>query len=418
MKILIINMSDINGGAARAAYRLNASLIKIGIDSSMIVSNKYSDDFKVLGPNTKFKKAFNAIKNTIDQLPLIFYPTRTKTYFSINWLYSNNLINYINNLNPDIVHLHWINGGMLRIEDIKKIKSPIIWSLHDNWAFTGGCHIMWECDKYKLECGKCPILDSKKENDLSKKIFKRKIKSYDNINDITIVGLSRWINNCSKDSFLLKNKKHINLPNLINTSVYKRIDKEISKKIWNLPNNKKLILFGAVSAISDINKGYKELLKALNQLNIVNIEIVVFGSSEPKEKDYFKYHVNYLGHLHDDISLVTLYNAVDAMVVPSLQENLSNAIMESLSCGTPVVAFDIGGNSDLIEHKRNGYLAKAFDTIDLKDGIEWVLNNKEYEKLSENAIEKVKKEFSEEVVSIKYKELYTKILENKKLDNK
>ena len=112
----------------------------------------------------------------------------------------------------------------------------------------------------------------------------------------------------------------------------------------------------------------------------------------------------------DDISLVTLYNAVDIMIVPSLQENLSNAIMESLACATPVVGFNIGGNSDMIEHKKNGYLAKPFDTIDLKDGIEWTLNNEYYDELCQNAREKVMREFDSKIVAQQYIEFYKKIL--------
>jgi glycosyltransferase involved in cell wall biosynthesis len=121
-----------------------------------------------------------------------------------------------------------------------------------------------------------------------------------------------------------------------------------------------------------------------------------------------------MGHLHDDISLTTLYSAADVMIVPSLQENLSNAIMESLACATPVVGFDVGGNSDMIVHQKNGYLAKPFDTEDLANGIEWVLNNEDYEELCQNAREKVLKEFDSVVVAKKYIELYSEILDTKK----
>lgn len=157
-------------------------------------------------------------------------------------------------------------------------------------------------------------------------------------------------------------------------------------------------------------KGFKELSEALKLLNLKDIVFVVFGSSEPQNAPDFKFKTHYIGHLHDDVSLVTLYNAVDVMIVPSLQENLSNAIMESLSCATPVVAFDVGGNSDMIEHTQNGYLAKPFDTTDLKNGIEWILDNENYDKICQNAREKVLKEFDSKVVAAKYIELYREIL--------
>ena len=269
---------------------------------------------------------------------------------------------------------------------------------------------MWSCEKYKQSCGACPVLGSQKEFDLSRRVFNRKKKAFSK-KDIVIVGLSKWLYECSKNSILLQHKKHVNIPNPIDTNVFKPLDKNHSRSLWNLPQNKKLILFGAMSATSDINKGFKELKDALHRLDKKdNIELVVFGSSKPQNAPDFGFKTHYLGHLYDDVSLVTLYSAVDVMVVPSLQENLSNAVMESLACATPVVAFDVGGNGDMIVHKENGYLAKPFEATDLKNGIEWVLNAPNYQKLSQNAREKVVREFDSKIVAKKYIDLYREIL--------
>jgi glycosyltransferase involved in cell wall biosynthesis len=302
---------------------------------------------------------------------------------------------------------------MVKIDDIAKIKAPIIWTLHDNWAFTGGCHIMWQCEKYKYKCEACPRLGSNKENDLSKKIFKIKEKTFSKINDLTIVGVSSWLTGCSKDSFLLKGKKHLTLPNPINTHIFRIFDNDISRELWNLPKDKKLVLFGANSATSDINKGFNELTEALYKLNNKNIEFVIFGSSKPKESQGFKFKTHYLGHLHDDVSLVTLYSAVDVMIVPSLQEAFGQTASESMACGTPVVAFGATGLLDIVDHKLNGYLAKPFDTTDLACGIDWILDNEKYDELCVNARKKVLKEFDSVVVSKKYIELYKDILNAK-----
>ena len=139
--------------------------------------------------------------------------------------------------------------------------------------------------------------------------------------------------------------------------------------------------------------------------------LIAFDITKLQHLSKFKFKTHYVGRLSDDVSLVTLYSAVDVMVVPSLQENLSNAIMESLSCATPVVAFDVGGNSDMIEHKKTGYLAKPFEPQDLANGIEWILNleDMEYKKLCQNAREKVLKEFDSRVVARKYIELYEEL---------
>ncbi len=198
----------------------------------------------------------------------------------------------------------------------------------------------------------------------------------------------------------------------MDANVFKPFDKNKSRDLWNLPEDKKLILFGAMSATSDTRKGFDKLSEALHQLENKDIEFVVFGSNAPKESQNFGFKTHYVGTLVDEVSLITLYSAVDVMIVPSLQENLSNAIMESLACGTPVVGFDIGGNSDMIEHRTNGYLAKPFDTTDLKDGIEWILNYENYDELCTNAREKFLKEFDSLVVSKRYIELYEDILKN------
>jgi len=411
MKILTVNTHDIDGGAARAAYRLHKSLLKEGIDAQMLVMRKQSDDFTVVSSHSsKPKRVMALLRPTLDQFPVMRYKDRDRTLFSSLWLGFSGVVDRINALNPDIVHLHWVCGGMLRIEDIAKIKAPIVWTLHDNWLFTGGCHIMWECEKYKEHCESCPRLGSTKKNDLSHWVFGRKEKSFIKIKDMTIVGLSSWLHKCAKESFLLRDKKHLCLPNPIDTTVFKPLNKKIARELWHLPQDKKLILFGANFATGDINKGFKHLSESLHKLTILDVELVVFGSSEPKESQDFGFKTHYLGHLHDDVSLVTLYSACDVMVVPSLQENLSNAIMESLSCAIPVVAFDVGGNGDLIDHKQNGFLAKAFDTTDLKDGIEWVLSHNNYEFLCQNAREKVVKEFDSKVVAKRYIKLYEEVI--------
>jgi glycosyltransferase involved in cell wall biosynthesis len=279
------------------------------------------------------------------------------------------------------------------------------------WAFTGGCHYDEWCNKYKNNCGKCKVLNSKFDYDLSRSVWNRKNRVFSKTENITIVGLSNWLAECAKNSSLLKKKTVVNLPNPIDTNKYKPIDKSVARELLNLPQNKKIILFGAMSATSDKRKGYSQLIDAVNKIEEENIELVVFGNSGSKIKEDFKYKINFVGKLKDDISLQILYSAADVMIVPSLQENLSNVILESLSCAIPVVAFDIGGNSDMIEHKNNGYLAKPFDTYDLAKGIEWILNSENYSFLCENARNKAINEFDSKIVANRYIDLYKKIID-------
>ncbi|MBW6453346.1 MAG: glycosyltransferase family 4 protein [Methyloprofundus sp.] len=409
MKILIVNTSDIQGGAARAAYRLHKALLAEGVDSQMLVQSKSSDDYTVIGPHTKFQKAMGKMRPTLDSIPVRRYPARTKTLFSPSWLPFAGLVDKINAINPDVVHLHWIAGGMMRIEDLAKIKAPIVWSLHDMWAFTGGCHYDEECAGYQKQCGTCPVLGSNKEQDLSRKIWLRKQDCFARLLNMTIIGLSKWLADCAASSSLFKNNPVVNLPNPIDTQIFAPFDQAAARRLFNLPQDKKLILFGAMGATSDPRKGFKELVQALDHLP-AGYELVVFGSSEPQTPQGFKQKVHYLGHLHDDVSLRVLYTAADVMVVPSLQENLSNAIMESIACGTPVIGFAIGGNADLIAHQQNGYLAKPFDTQDLAAGINWVLQHAHPEQLSQAARDKVLREFDSQVVAGKYVELYESVV--------
>jgi hypothetical protein len=205
MKILIVNTSDIQGGAARAACRLHKSLLVQNIDSQMLVQNKQSDDFTVItNAETKIQKVFNKLRPTLDSLPVKKYKNRNKTLFSPSWFGFSNVVDKINEINPDIVHLHWINTGIVKIEDLARIKSPMVWSLHDMWAFTGGCHYDEECGAFKNKCGSCKVLGSVKSQDLSRKIFDRKKKTFSKIENMTIVGLSKWLHKCAKESKLLK----------------------------------------------------------------------------------------------------------------------------------------------------------------------------------------------------------------------
>jgi glycosyltransferase involved in cell wall biosynthesis len=408
MKILHISTYDISGGAARAAYRLHQSLLEFGVESRMLVQSKKSDDDTVIMQKrtTPAEKVVNFLRPQLDALPNKIYINRTKTLFSPAWVPLSSIIKSIDEYDPDVVHLHWICGGMMPIEDIKKIKKPIIWSLHDMWAFTGGCHYDEECGKYNFNCGFCPVLGSRKDYDLSRWIFLRKQTTFSDMDNLTIIGLSRWLVDCSQNSALFTNNRVVNLPNPIDTSFFSPIEKNKARKKLNLPLEKKLMLYGAMSATSDPRKGYVELIKALGMMpKGTDTELLVFGSCGSDYPFNLKNKIHHLGLIDDEL-LPTLYSAADVMIVPSLQENLSNAIMESLACGTPVIAFAIGGNGDLIDHKQNGYLAEPFNSADLAEGITWVLDSANVGLLAENAREKVIRCFDSKVVVEKYIELY------------
>jgi glycosyltransferase involved in cell wall biosynthesis len=412
MKILHVNAFDMNNGAARAAYRLHENLLDQGIDSKILVQIKESDDPNILSDNSFITKIVNSIRWRISAIPKLLYPKRTQLPFSTSWLPPSGLVKKINRLKPNIVHLHWVAGGMMQIQELADIIPPIVWTLHDNGPFTGGCHIMWDCKKYMTRCGECPVLSSGKRNDLSARIFDDKLKTYNKISNLTIVGVSEWISKAASLSTLLKNRKIVTIPNLIDTTVYKPIDKLTAREQFNLPIDKKLILFGALSAIRDINKGYQYLVKALQKIERNDIELVVFGNSNTDTTIEVDFKINYLGYLDNDQSLNLAYSAADVMIVPSVQESFGQTAMESMSCGTPVVSFNTTGLVDIIDHLENGYRAECFNEQDLAEGINWVLDHNNPPELKSRAREKVVKKFDGKVVGQQFAELYESILHN------
>lgn len=408
MKILTVSTYDIQGGAARAAYRLHKALLCSGVESYMLVQNKISNDPYVIGPSSKIQKIIGKIRPKLDSIPVrILYSNYSSILFSPSWLGFSNIVNKINKISPDVVHLHWICGGMMTIDDIARIKAPIVWSLHDMWAFTGGFHYE-NTEEFHAVSKNNSLIGTKKIDKLSKKLLKRKKEIFAKKNDMTIVGLSRWMSEEAKKSKIFGNKNIVNIPNPIDTDLFSPMNKFEARKLLNLPNEKKLILFGAMSATKDRRKGWLELNSALNKVSSNHAELVVFGS----DNDNYEYPlpVQFTGTIKDDKTLKILYSACDVMVVPSLQENLANTIMEALSCGLPVVGFDIGGNSDMITHKTNGYLANPFSSNDLAYGINWIIENTKNNKLSENARSKVVNTFESELVASKYINLYQSLL--------
>lgn len=414
MKPIILNTSDIEGGAARAAYRLHKGLRSIGLDSQMLVQTKSSDDHTVVGPQTKIQKVFGMIRPTLDSLFVQLYPKRDNVLFSPAVLPNNNLVTMVKRLDSDVINLHWIAKGMLNPKTLKHFNKPLVWTLHDMWPFTGGCHYDSGCGRYQEACGKCPILKTSKNIEMSHWIWKRKEKAWKEL-DIVIVTPSHWLADCAKNSSLFHDFRIEVIPNGLDLNRFKPFDKHTAREILLLPQDKKLILFGAVNSTSDKRKGFQHLQSAMKNIYMNgwgnNFEVVVFGSSEPINSLELGLKIHYLGHLPGDIALSLLYAAADVMVVPSTQENLANTVMESLSCGTPCVAFDIGGMPDMIEHKHTGYLASPFNTEDLAKGIIWVLEDDErWKVLSLRARRKVEKEFDIQTVAKKYADLFEEIV--------
>lgn len=413
MKVLHLNTYDLaGGGAARAVHRLHNGLGDLGVASQMLVQIKSSQENSIVGPKTYIRKELNKRRRYWDSLLLKLYPRRNGFIFSPSYL-PENLQSQVKKIDPDIIHLHWIADGFVRIETIAGFIKPVVWTFHDSWPFTGGCHIPFECSRYVDDCGTCPALGSEKKEDLSFNVLKRKKKSWKNI-QIAIVTPSHWLRTCAEKSALFRNQQVRRISNGLDLKTFMPVEKSLARKKLSLPDNKKIILFGANNP-NDRNKGFHLLLEALkimeNRERERDYELVTFGGEKPNNCEVLKIKSRYLGTLRDDKSLALLYSAADVFVSASIQENLSNMVMEGLACGTPSVAFNIGGTPDLIEHGQNGFLVTPYDTRQFAEGIDWVLSrSKPSNPLSFRAREKANEEFGIDRICNEYLNLYKEIL--------
>ncbi len=408
MKILHLCGKDFFG-AGRAAYRLHQGLRNEGVDCEMWVGAKRTHDATVVdvhpgGLNKRWTKVY--VK--LEKLKIKLFAGGAKNMFSLGGP-AHSIRKKIEKAKPDLIHMHWTNRGFMNLNYLKVIGIPVVISLHDMWWFTGGCHYDEECGKYLSACGLCPTLKNDGEHGLSYKHLQTKKEVLSTVANLTFIGLSTWMRDCVAKSAIAQGHKVVNLPNGINTEQFTPLNTLEYRKKLGLPMDKKLILFAAVDVLSEPRKGYKYISQALSQCSPEDYELVVMGEKSTEDsvgglKTYF------LGEINNDALLIEYMSAVDISVVPSLQENLSNLIMESLACATPVVAFEIGGNADMISHRKNGYLAKDRDVDDLARGIKFCCDAEQNKQLSQAARQSVKDKFNIEDVSKQYIELYETVI--------
>ena len=414
MKPLLISRSDLEFGADIAAYRLHRGLQEIGVDSKMLVQNKLSGDNNAIEfiQGNLSRKLVN-FRETFDAWPVKFYRDRARGMFWPGW-FPDRMKSKVAPIEPDVISLHWICRGYLQIETLAKFDKPLVWTFHDMWGFTGGCNYSEDCDRYTASCGNCPQLGSNRDYDLSRWVWQRKAKAWKNLN-LAIVTPSKWMAERAIASSLFKKARVEVIPNGLDTQRYQPFDRATARKLLKLPQDKQLVLFGAISATGDRRKGFHLLQPALQSLSQSGwhdkIELVVFGSSQPSNPPDLGFNSRYLGRLEDDISLALVYAAADVFVAPSVQDNLPNTVAEAIACGTPCVAFKIGGMPDMIEHQQNGYLAPAFEIEELGRGIAWVLENRErHQKLCDRAREKAEQEFSQQLMARRYLSLFAELV--------
>jgi glycosyltransferase involved in cell wall biosynthesis len=412
LKVIQLNLSDIDGGAARAAYRTHQALRQAGVDSRMWVDSAVSGDWTVEGPATALRKSllkFRPMFTAALYKPL--FKTGNPIIHSPAILPSGRL-GSLNGSDADLLHLHWVQGEMLSISEIGRLRKPTLWTLHDMWPFCGAEHYTEEFRwREGYEKGNRPRYESRL--DLNRWTWRRKIKNWQN--PIHIVTPSHWLANCVRESALMRNWPVSVIHNPIDTERWRPIERGMARDLMGLPADVPLLLFGAMGGSQDPRKGFDLLRRSLKHLqgesSAKGIELVVFGQHAPKSIPDLGFPVHYTGHLNDDLSLRSLYSAADALVVPSRQDNLPNTGVEANSCGTPVVAFDVGGFRDIVDNNETGYLAAPFDTEDLAEGIKWAVSNRDSKNLKSVTRRRAIEKFSYPVIARQYREIYEKVIE-------
>ncbi|TDE18737.1 glycosyltransferase [Dyadobacter psychrotolerans] len=415
--ILHLSTFHLEGGAGVAATRLHRALLHSGEDSWMLVpASNDSEEGVVPLADTKWKSRLAFFRFAAERL--YFYPQEKDS--SIRFAFSPaeigaDICDHPLVKKADIIHLHWINFGFLSMDSLGKLFSlgkPVVWTLHDMWAFTGGCHYSRGCDHYLTHCRYCPYLSKPDLYDISFSQFEQKKEIYQKAK-IAMVSPSNWLTGLTKKASLTESIQSLNIPNCLDTNLFKPGNKTEIRKILNLPPDKKLILFAGANT-QDQRKGFAYFREAIkiNKLSESNTEVLIFGKSNASFET-FPVPVHYLGKITEVEHMVQIYNAADMIVVPSLEDNLPNTIMEAMACGTPAVGFATGGIPEMIDHKLNGFISSLKSSFSLAEGINWVLENNTNNGLSVQARQKVMDNYSENVVTAQYRALYDSLLESK-----
>ncbi len=388
----VVHLQTHNSPSGNAAYRLHKGLLNVGVDSYMLSLTSevpISKRVKTL----KFRSGLKALINGRLHQRKIQKVDPSFGMFSSPIL-GNSIVKHQMVESADIIYLHWVLAGFLNLKNIEtlaKLNKPIIFFMHDMWTITGGCHHSFSCDHYKRDCSDCQMFPNGDEH-IPIQQFKKKHQLFNKYKNFHFLAPSTWLFNLAQESVLTKGKDVLMIPNLVDVKPFKSINKNAAREILGLPESDTIILFGAVSPRSPY-KGWEYLKCALklleNKKQLSNVTVAIFGSDyDDKVAEAIPFNVKFLGRLRDEYSTTIAYNAADVFVVPSLAETFGLVVLESIRCKTPVAAFDTGGISDIITHKKNGYLAKYKDSKDLAEGINYCLNNK-LEVIASPALDKI-----------------------------
>lgn len=416
MKVLLINTADTGGGAAIACKRLMEAHAGNGLEVNMLVMNKKSTLEDVHAYSNKgISKKLNFLRFVYERL--CFLPHEKDKSIRFSFSLANTGVDISNHplvREADVIHIHWVNGGFLSLSDIEKLlntKKKIVWTLHDMWLFTGGCHYAGACENFKTSCHHCPFLKNPSATDLSSRIWKRKALIFKNRN-LNIITCSKWLADVASSSSLLRNSTIKAIPNPISLTQFAPKEQAGIRERLNIPLDKFVLLFGAAN-IQDKRKGFIYLIQALDELIKMGVGkervcLVVFGKAKGFDPLTLPFPVINLGSISSAEQMADIYAMADLFVLPSLEDNLPNTVMESMACGTPVVGFNIGGVPEMVEDGVSGAISQTISGTGLANAMSKLINCSTIAEYRHNARKGVEEKYNNALVSKKYCEVYLK----------
>lgn len=421
MKIVHLSSVDVMGGAARSAYRLHQGLQRIGWSSTMFVMDKTCPDQTIVRfdrPHGLVARVKGCMRREVIARDFAQYrasrPLWCEAFSDDRSRFQSTMLAQIPQC--DVVNLHWV-AGMLDYTTFfpqRTPVSPVVWTLHDMNAFTGGCHYDDQCGRFMKSCGFCPQLGSTSEQDLSRAVWERKNQALTACKNgrLRIVTPSRWLAEEAQKSTLLSGMRVDVIPYGLDLDVFAPRDKAYSRDLLSIPQEARVVFFLA-DVVDNRRKGFSLLLEALPHCaKSVDKLLLVSLGQKPSQADG-RIPWLHLDSIHDDRLLSAVYSAADLFVLPSLQDNLANTVLEAMACGVPVVSFNSGGTPEMVRPGITGQLVPAFDVSALAATIVEMMNAPEYRKiLSENCRRVALDEYPLQLQAQRYAELYKSLVSN------
>lgn len=409
MRIVHLNTTAQKGGAAQAASRLHRGLRASGIDSRMHVQfGAAAEEGGVSGPQGKPAKASALLRDVGALLPLLPYRIARGDVFSAQLLPARTA-REVATLAPALVHLHWIGAGFVPVHLLGRFPQPLVWTLHDMWPMTGGCHHARTCSGFETACGNCPVLNSRRGMDLSRLVHKWKSRCWREL-DIHLIAPSRWMAEQAGRSSLFAHRPISIIANGLDLACYRPWDRQLARELLGLPDGP-LVLFSAARGLHTPYKGGDTAQQVMAGLRAAGVDatLVVMGGGPQASDAGHTVPVHWLGQLHDDASRALAYAAADVSLSCSSEDNLPSTISESLACGTPVVAYQAGGIGDMLDDSVHGYLVRLGEVAGLVQGLAAVIARRG--EFSSAARHKAEQLFDIRQVAQQHQRLYETLIE-------